>query len=214
MRKISFLLFIAVVFTACSQSPEQKAQKLVEEQIKKSLYHPETYEAVETVLDSAFAPKDDPAVYEKALKLCKLAIAAQEYDEKMKHAKSSMAIWSGPYMSAYGRNEYNEAKEEYELYEGKLNEIKGKIEKVYKDIEKLAEPGRHFIGFKVTHKYRANNNSGNTLIGNHVFLLDEKLENILAEYDADGEEYQMVQALFRKWIEEAEDEMPEDEGTE
>lgn len=29
---------------------------------------------------------------------------------KMKNAKSSMSIWSGPYQSAFGRNAYQEAK--------------------------------------------------------------------------------------------------------
>ena len=33
---------------------------------------------------------------------------------KMKNAKSSMSIWSGPYQSAYSKNEYQEAKDEYD----------------------------------------------------------------------------------------------------
>lgn len=131
MKKYLLFLVASIVFAACSQSPEQKAQKLVEECVKKSLYHPESYENVETEIDSAFAPKDDPAVYEKAVKLYKLAKDGQEYEDNMKRAKSSMAIWSGPYMSSYSRNEYNEAKEKFDFYNDKVEETRSKIEKIY-----------------------------------------------------------------------------------
>ena len=68
MKKVVFVI-LAILITACSQSPEQKANALIQEKVKNSLYHPETYEAVETIIDSAFAPKDDPAFYEKTLKI-------------------------------------------------------------------------------------------------------------------------------------------------
>ena len=41
-------------------------------------------------------------------------MSIDEYDRKMKSAKSSMSIWSGPYQSAYSKNEYQEAKDEYD----------------------------------------------------------------------------------------------------
>ena len=50
----------------------------------------------------------------KQYKLCKIGMSIDEYDRKMKSAKSSMSIWSGPYQSAYSKNEYQEAKDEYD----------------------------------------------------------------------------------------------------
>ena len=68
MKKV--MLFVAALMTlvACSQSPEDKAKVLIKESMKKTLYHAETYDPVETVVDSAFTPFDDPAFYEKTIK--------------------------------------------------------------------------------------------------------------------------------------------------
>ena len=214
MKKTIYFLVASLLFAACGQSPEEKAKKLVEESVKKSLYHPESYEPVEVILDSAFAPKDDPEVYEKAVKLCKLSKSGQEYEDNMKRAKSSMAIWSGPYMSSYSRNEYNEAKEKFDFYNDKVEETRSKIEKIYKDIVKLAEPGRRFIGFKVSHKFRAKNNNGDVLMGSYIYLVDKNITEILAEYDTESEEYQMVHALYEAWAEKAEEALEEEEDNE
>lgn len=59
----------------------------------------------------------------------------EELESKAKHAKSSMSIWSGPYMSAYSRNEYQEAKADYEEANDKLGKLKTKG---IKQFEKVA----------------------------------------------------------------------------
>ena len=54
MKKV--LLFVAALMTlvACSKSPEEKANVLIKESMKKTLYHIETYDPVETLVDGAF----------------------------------------------------------------------------------------------------------------------------------------------------------------
>ena len=91
MRKIFYLALIAVIMVACSQSQEQKAEALIKESLKKSLYKPETYKPVETKVDSAFAPYDDPAFFEELAELGKMNNEYAELEEKAKHAKSSMS---------------------------------------------------------------------------------------------------------------------------
>ena len=60
---------------SCSQpSAENKVGTYIQESIKKSLTHPESYLAIETVVDSAFAPFDDPAFFGKTLEICKMNI--------------------------------------------------------------------------------------------------------------------------------------------
>lgn len=63
MKKFFYFAFSTLVLVACSQSQEQKAEVLIKESLKKSLYKPETYKPVETKVDSAFAPYDDPAFF-------------------------------------------------------------------------------------------------------------------------------------------------------
>ena len=207
MKKVVFVI-LTIVITACSQSPEQKANALIQEKVKNSLYHPETYEAVETVIDSAFAPKDDPVFHEKILKLYHLCKDVQKNQEKANDAERSMSLWKSPYMSEYGHIRYNEAKQEYDDCVKQKEKLINKIQKTNKELEKIAEPGRRFIGFKVTHKFRAQNNAGNTLMGEYVFILNEDLTKILASYDTDSEDYIGVQAFYQH-LEEAEEEAEE-----
>lgn len=78
MKKIFYLALVAIVIVACKQSQEQKAEYLIKESLKKSLYKPETYKPVETKVDSAFAPYDDPAFFEE---LAELGEMNSEYEE-------------------------------------------------------------------------------------------------------------------------------------
>ena len=206
MKKTIYFAIVAVIMVACGQSQEQKAEALIKESLKKSLYKPETYKPVETKVDSAFAPYDDPAFFEELTELGKMNSEFVELEEKAKHAKSSMAIWSGPYQTSYGRNEYQEAKEEYDEANAKMEKLKTKGRKQYEKVAKMLQESRKFIGFKAVHNYRADNNAGNTLIGNTIFFIDKDFEEVT--YSMDLEEYNHVQEVisqFKEQIEEADE---------
>ena len=206
MKKFIYLTFLTLVLVACSQSQEQKAEVLIKESLKKSLYKPETYKPVETKVDSAFAPYDDPAFFEELAELGKMNSEYEELEEKAKRAKSSMAIWSGPYQTAYGRNEYQEAKEEYDEANAKIDKLKTKGKKQYEKVISMLQGERKFIGFKALHNYRADNNAGNTLIGNTIFFIDENFTEV--QYSMEAEEYNQVQDAinqFKEQMEEAEE---------
>ena len=206
MKKFFYLAFSTLVLVACSQSQEQKAEVLIKESLKKSLYKPETYKPVETKVDSAFAPYDDPSFFEELAELGKMNSEYEELEEKAKRAKSSMAIWSGPYQTAYGRNEYQEAKEEYDEANAKIDKLKTKGKKQYEKVISMLQGERKFIGFKALHNYRADNNAGNTLIGNTIFFIDENFTEV--QYSMEAEEYNQVQDAinqFKEQMEEAEE---------
>lgn len=204
MKKIFYLALIAIVMVACGQSQEQKAEYLIKESLKKSLYKPETYKPVETKVDSAFAPYDDPAFFEELAELGKINSEYEELESKAKHAKSSMAIWSGPYMSAYARNEYQEAKSDYEEANAKLEKLKAKGRKQFKKIANMLQVSNKFIGYKAVHNYRADNNAGNTLIGNTIFFIDKNFEEI--KYSMEVDEYNQVQEAISSFKEQIEEE--------
>ena len=106
MKKIILFSMAMIMFCtqSCQKSPEAQAESLIENTLKKHLYHPESYEAVETQLDSAYAPFDDPKFYEKTLKLANYNSQAIELDKEMKQAKSSMAIYSVHHAGPRERN--------------------------------------------------------------------------------------------------------------
>lgn len=92
MKKIVILGVVALVFIGCTMSPEKKAASIAGKAVKASLYHPDSYDPIGTVVDSAFAPMDDPDFFEKTLKLYELGIEMENCNNEMKLAKSSMAI--------------------------------------------------------------------------------------------------------------------------
>ena len=206
MKKFIYLSFLTLVLVACSQSQEQKAEALIKESLKKSLYKPETYKPVETKVDSAFAPYDDPAFFEELAELEKMNSEYEDLEEKAKRAKSSMAIWSGPYQTAFGRNEYQEAKEDYDEANAQINKLKTKGKKQYEKVVSMLQSERKFIGYKALHNYRADNNAGSTLIGNTFFFIDENFTEV--RYSMEEEEYEQVQnaiSQFKEQIEETEE---------
>lgn len=201
MKKISFGIVIVTslvtLLVSCGKSPEDKANALIGEDIKKVLYHPETYDPAETRIDSAFTPFDDPAFYDKAVQLCKVGVAIDEYDRNMKRAKSSMSIWGGPYQSAYGRNNYQEAKDKYDENEQNKKTAEIKAKKIAEELKVLLDCEKTFIGFKACHRYRAQNNAGQVNFGEMEFLFDKDFTKILASYDMDGDEYKAVQIVYK-----------------
>ena len=206
MKKFFYLAFSTLVLVACSQSQEQKAEVLIKESLKKSLYKPETYKPVETKVDSAFAPYDDPVFFEELAELGKMNSEYEVLEEKAKSAKSSMAIWSGPYQTAFGRNEYQEAKEEYDEANAQMEKLKTKGKKQYEKVVSMLQSERKFIGYKALHNYRADNNAGSTLIGNTFFFIDENFTEV--RYSMEQEEYEQVQkaiSQFKEQIEETEE---------
>lgn len=204
MKKIFYLAFIAVVMVACDQSLEQKAEALIKESLKKSLYKPETYKPVETKVDSAFAPYDDPTFFEELAELGRMNSEYADLEEKAKLAKYSMSIWSGPYMTAYDRGEYQEAKEEYDEANAKIEKLKTKGRKRYEKVAKKLQGERKFIGYKAVHNYRADNNAGNTLIGNTIFFIDENFTEV--KYSLEVEEYNQIQEAINQFKEQIEEE--------
>ena len=198
MKKVLFaIIAISGLLVSCQKSNEDKATALIKDCMNKTLYHPETYEGVETQLDSAFAPFDSPEFYETTLKVAKLGVEISQAEEDMKDAKSSMSIWSGPYQTAFGRNEYNEAKEKYDNASANKDKATERAQKLADQLKTDLQKDPVFIGFKARHKYRANNNAGNTVFGEAKFVFDKELTKVIAEYDMEGEEYLAVQQLFK-----------------
>lgn len=200
MKRVLLGTLLATLFVSCVKSPEEKADALIEDDIKKVLYHPETYDPAETQVDSAFTPFDDPAFYEKTIQLCELGMIIDESDSNMKHAKSSMSLWSGTYQSAYGRNKYQEAKDEYDENERNKNNAEIKAQKLINELKIMLDKEPQFIGFKARHRYRASNNAGQTIFGEMKYLFDKDLSKIIATYDMDDDEYKAVQIVYKQML--------------
>ena len=85
-------------------------------------------------------------------------------------------------------SEYNEAKEKYDNAVAAKESATKKVQALADELKKELDKEPVFIGLKARHKYRANNNAGQTVFGETKFLFNKDLTEVVAEYDMDGEE--------------------------
>ncbi|WP_315578846.1 hypothetical protein [Hoylesella oralis] len=109
-----YLAFAMLLLVSCNFTNEDKARSLIKESMKKTLLIADSYEAVETKLDSAFTPYDSSEFFENVVALAQCGMETDKAQKDANRAKSSMAIWSGSYMDAFSRNQYREYKYKYE----------------------------------------------------------------------------------------------------
>lgn len=185
MKKLISFLVIFTLIVACSPSPEKKAEALIKDAVLKNLILPDTYQPVETKLDSAFTPYHDPQAVSAFLDLFQIGQKKGIVEEQMKQAKSSMAIWSGPYMTAFAREKYQQAKDEYESYHSTYETLSRNYEQTLAVIGELFNKQPEFIGYRAHHRFRANNNDGDTMLSGYYFLFDKDLTQIVAQWDED-----------------------------
>lgn len=199
MKKYLFIISIIFIFISCIQSQEDKANAIIKAKLRKTLLLPDSYKPIETKIDSAFSPKDDPVLYELIVDIYEGAEEIEVLERDMKSAKSSMS----KYQSALGRDEYNEAKEKYDDAYAKIEKIKKKGRRDSEDFINLISQEPIFMGFRAIHNYRADNNEGNTLIGNDVFILDPELERVM--FSCTIEKYNEIQNAIKKFQEQLEE---------
>lgn len=191
MKKVIGFILCLMVLGACSRTQEEKANLLIKEDIQKVLVKPDTYEPIETKLDSAFAPYETPEFMENTLKCVQLFMEIKEYKEKIKVAKSMMTIYEDNLGFPYFKNEYNEYKAEYKEATNKRNEIEKRLKRSGKKLKELVNAKREFIGYKTMHHYRADNNAGNTVLGTGFYLFDKDIKTILVSFSK--EEIELIQ---------------------
>lgn len=201
MKKLLFLS-LAIFAISCAQSPQKKAEALVKDAVQKTLVLPDTYQPVETQLDSAFTPYHDPEFVNICLDMCKKSIELDQLDTQVKRAKSNMSIWTGPYMSTFGKEQYRQAKEEYEAAQKKYDTLMEYLQKKSLILKEKIEKEPEFIGCRVHHTYRANNNAGNTIIADKYFILDKDITTIIAQWE--GEDIDIYNEFLKQAYEAAE----------
>lgn len=200
MKHLNFGVMIVVMvmcLVSCSPSPQDKAEALVAEAMKMSLYVPESYEPLATQIDSAFAPYASPEFYDKVIEFMELSDELEDCERDMKWAKSSMlsskeiAHWS-----EYSRNEYEDDKAEYEECVAKYDDLQSEREKLKDEIYEIASGQEEFIGYHIFHRFRCKNNANMSMVSDMLFLVDKDMVQILASYDAEEQEFEdFIEAL-------------------
>ncbi|WP_288308026.1 hypothetical protein [uncultured Muribaculum sp.] len=198
-KSLIITLVALIGLCSCGKSREEKAQEMAANYLKGVLYHFDSYEPLQTKVDSSFvALSTDKEAIELTLNMLKLFNSAQEYADKVDRAESSMEIWSpSGYSSAYSKGEYRRAKEErnnnQQLLDKTKERIKNQFSKIksrqsYLEAEALLKIG-DFNGWKVYHKFKSLNGAGTLdLFGEYVFFCDKdfNVESAYSREDFDA----------------------------
>lgn len=203
MKKIILLLFITALMLSC-RSKEDKALALIDKDMFRTLFDYSSYEPIETKVDSAFTSiYRDPLIKEQAVRAIALFELHEEIMDKVNEAFRYAKIYEGNY---YLRSEFNkyiaEANSELENARVNLEKLKmvnNSIVSLVKDFVPI------FIGWEVRHRFRCKNRGGNFLIGDYLYIIDEKFKEIIYRENLDDEDIQKIRECIDDAIENEEE---------
>ena len=185
MNKQFFLLGLIMssifVITSCSKSPEQKAQDIMEAEIKKNLYLPDTYELANIKVDSAFAPYDEPEYIESLKEVLRIGNEINEVEEEKAEAERTLSIF-------YSQHEVKEARKKIEEAEKKVDYLKKTAKKIGDKAANIVKRRGDFIGFKAVLSYRAKNNGGQVVMGSSFAIFDKDITQL--RYICENDEHE------------------------
>lgn len=191
MKKLVIALFaVCAIFSSCQKTPEDKANDLIKENITKMLTYPDSYESVETTIDSLFTPMYTVAFYEKSQRAMELIDRIVENKRKVANALFSMHIHSGIYSnSAYYRAKYKEGKEEYEIAKKYNEKAVPELESLNKEMKAQLEKGDEFLGYAIEHKFRCKNEGGNTTKNDFLLIVDKDMNEVIMSFNLNSLEF-------------------------
>lgn len=193
-----FILIICTLFSCC-QSKEDKALVLIKEELFKTLYDYDSYQPIETSVDSAaFSPYFDKDILALAARL-----SEEESNLETINGVVDKEMEAFEKISSYGlKTKYSSIVLDREIHEqySKVNKAIALQKKHKETVEAMqislankcadmADMSPNFMGWKVTHRYRCKNRGGHFTIVNHMFVLDKNFTEILFSQDLDEEDY-------------------------
>ncbi len=200
MKNYIILSAICLCLFGC-KSREEKAAELIKQEMFKTLYDFESYEPIETKIDSAFTSIYTDSIIKSYAYIARAFLDdVQENLDKIKGDRSTMEIWIDSY-SSLGRSKYNEA---FNDYSERLNKIKRYMEVVnnYMDSIKIISSNfkPEFYGWKATHKFRCKTKGGNFDLGNYIYVFDKKINSIIYKEDMDDDSNMKIKNLIDEAI--------------
>lgn len=177
---------------------QSHAQMLLRKIIIENLYFPESYDPVSTSVDSVFhGPLTDAECLKAATELIKFKaqLPGAEYSYKeavhtLKNFGSSGVFWRHA--------------EEKKSAEEHLNSLKSKIAKREEIIRQrdTSNDGK-FIGWQVTHRYRAQTKDGGPSISDVLYILNPDMTSWLFRYsidEADSDNLKELSKVIRQTL--------------
>ena len=189
MKRIIIFIPVLCLLVSC-KSKEEKALELIDQQMFQTLYDYESYQPVETKLDSAFtSPYFSDSIIAMVMLYDKFQDEADDFKDEADDAKSTMEIWSDAYTS-YARSRYNDARNKWIdntiLY---FKTSKKAILALMKAAEAIKDFEPEYCGWQVYHKYRCKSKGGHALLSEAIYIVDKDVKEITQTIDIDDDDY-------------------------
>ena len=206
MKRIILLLIPTLCILVSCKSKEDKALELIDKQMFQTLYDYESYQPVETRLDSAFtSPYYTDSIIAMVMLYDQYQEKADKYEEEADDAKSTMEIWSDSYTS-YARTRFNDAKNKWiDNTILRFQNSKKALTVLVMAAEAVKDFKPEFCGWEVYHKYRCKSKGGHSLLSEAIYIVDNDVKNIIQTIDLDNEEYQQARKRIDEIVEMASD---------
>lgn len=204
MKKIIFFLFLTIAFFGC-QSKEEKAIKLIQSELSKTLYDYDSYSHIETtVVEAKQNVYNDTTLWKQANFIFYTFNKTLELQKEAEDAMEYMEIWGPPtyYSSSHSDKKYYKYKETYDKKKEEMLEtykICKEYAKIFNDSIKNIDENK-IIGWEVVHKFRCKTKGGHSTIGNYRYIIDNKMENILIFEDMDDDDYNNIRDFIELTI--------------
>ena len=204
-------LFFGLLFVQC-KSKEDKANELIKDYMFKNLYDFESYQPIETTIDSAFHTiyNDSTALY-YAYSI--LFSEEEQNDLKSEYdvIKSSVDIWcDGSYYSSYSSNKCQECLDNAKSNLSKQFFWLTRMDNYRDSLIILSETiNNEFIGWQVTHNFRCKTKGGAPDIGHYVFVMDKDFKSVLSKKDAEDKDTEKAYKIIKETLEMTDEERAE-----
>lgn len=164
---------------------QEAAAEMAKKLVCENLYYPESYDPVNTTVDSVFYNYlTDADCLDAAIKLIDLR---NEYESaKSSYESNDWTIrFHGNPSGAFLEHERNARAEA----SAKMQELQPKIERQQEIIKnRNTSKDGEFIGWQVIHRYRASNSAGVVSFGNVLFVLDPTMKQCYYRFSLDDDE--------------------------
>ena len=184
MKRFSFILMVfGIISISGCESKEEKANALIKESLFQTLYDFDSYQPIQTIIDTAFStPFIDDVVLSKVEKMASIWEEQEDLIKQQKELVRDIEAFG----FIYSRKELAEAKSKGDELVAEYNAKRIVYDSLENEVKDLVynyslEP----IGWVAYHKFRCKTKGGSSDIGNKLYYFDGKVNTIIKEFDLD-----------------------------
>ena len=195
MKRLISYCFIAITAYSISgcQSREEKALATIRESMNKTLDDFNSYEPVETKIDSLkYDRYGDTLLVNVILRMKLTEDMIVSFEKDYKKAKKLFDIWDDPRMYNYSNFAYNKRKKAYDDMQIAAIGL-GALEKAQQEyLDTLLILDKKYTGelygWRISHKYRYKTKDGTPSLSHLIYYMDKKCEKILFKMSGNDED--------------------------